>query len=144
VQKGVLVYDPSIAGSAGAKLAPQGPPGTAGNGGGSISGAGTYYSRASYMKDMQEVAETVIVTGTLTGTLSLEVMNADEEADLAGVDEWCDFTPATAIPAITGTTTATVGRFGRSDTVRYSAYRMKFVWASGSGTLSVRRILKRR
>jgi hypothetical protein len=139
VQKGVLVYDPSIAGSAGAKTAPQGPPGTAGNGGGNISGAGTYYSRASYMKDMQEVSETVIVTGTLTGTLSIEVMNADEEADLAGVDEWVDFTPATAIPAIAG-----AARFGRSDTVRYSSYRMKFVWASGSGTLAVRRILKRR
>lgn len=139
MQRGVLVYDPAIAGSAAVKTAPQGPPGTAGNGGGSISGAGTYYSRASYMKDMQEVAETVIVTGTLVGTLSLEVMNNDEEADLAGVDEWCDFTPAVAIPAING-----AARFARSDTVRYSGYRMKFVYASGAGTLSVRRILKRR
>jgi hypothetical protein len=139
VQKGVLVYDPAIAGSAGVKTAPQGVPTTPGNGGGSISGAGTYYSRATYMKDNLEVAETVVVTGTLNGTLSCEVSNDDEEADLNASAKWVDFTPATPIPAIAG-----AASFGRSDTVRYAAYRQKFVWTSGSGALEVRRIVKRR
>lgn len=139
MQKGVLVYDPAVAGSAGAKTAPQGPPGTAGNGGGSISGAGTYYSRVSYMKELLEVSETVVITGTLAGALSIEVSNDDEEADMAGTSKWVPFTPATGIPAING-----AASFGRSDTVRYAAYRMVFVYTGGSGTLEVRRLLKRR
>lgn len=138
MQKGILVFDPAVAGAAGKTLPPAGPPGTTGSGGGSISGAGTYYSKPTWMGEYLQVAETVVVTGTLAGALTLEVTVDTREDDLVGLATWVPFTPATAIPAIAGAVS-----FGRSDIVRYAGYRMVFTWSANSGTLAVKRLLKR-
>lgn len=129
----LLAYDPTLAGTSNAQRK------ATGAGGGNISGAGNYYGIPFRLDGQKprEVSEIIDVTGTLAGTLTIEVSNDLEMNFQRDTAKWVTFTPAVAIPAING-----VARFGMSNTVRYKWYRLKFVYTSGAGTLESRTVIK--
>lgn len=140
---GALVFDPTVAAVNGAK--PNVPPGGRGpatdqSGGGLVSGAGTFYSKATVMAEQgwSDFSDVFTTTGDLAGTMSAEFSNSTDEEILKGTDVWVPDTGVTADQAV-----AAAGNFKiKGSRVPYGRVRAKFVQSGGTGTIKSRRVIK--
>jgi hypothetical protein len=122
----------------------------AGAGGGLISGAGTYYSRPSRLTSTVMCSDVFLFTGTLVGTLTVEVCNDGDGVDQVGAADWHTYDQVTgngfaagAAPVAAGVITGGTnpGSVQLTD-MGFAAYRYKFVVTAGAGTIKDRRVLK--
>ena len=108
----------------------------------SVPGAGAYTSAPLVTPFGHIVSFTVVITGTVYGTMTVEVSNATDNDVQQGLDnDWQTYSGVsnpTALPAITGAGTIGVGLID----VEYARVRLKLVVTSGSGTLVGRAMCK--
>ena len=143
-REGVLVFNPAVAAVNGAK--PNVPPGGRGpandqSGGGLVSGAGTFYSKATVMASQgwNNASEIFTTTGDLAGTMSAEFSNATDEEILKVTDAWVADTAVIADQAV-----AAAGDYKLKALmpIPYGRMRTKFARSGGTGTIKSRRVIK--
>jgi hypothetical protein len=126
----VLSFDPTLAAVAGAILK------ETGAGGGLISANGTYYSIPSHNHSPGAISEGIDKTGTLAGTLTVEVSNDGEDEDRAGTSKWYTHPSITGIPAIaTGAQSFPI----EDVSCAFLRWRLKLVITGGTGTIRAKR-----
>lgn len=153
-----LGFDPVVAAKT---LAPSRLPGCAANasaatpltdiaGGGLVSGNGTFYSIPSRLTEVLFATSVFKVTGTIAGTLTLEIMNDSSEVDEQGAADWNTYTLLTGAGFTAGVATLVAGAFtggtnpcaAKMTNLGFGAMRWKLIVTSGTGTIKERRVLK--
>lgn len=104
-----------------------------------VSGTTVYPSRPTEIPRQSELSYIVDTTGTLTGTLIVEVGNQTDEELAANADAgWTTYDKVT-LPAISG-----VMRFGISLRPTFGRARLKYTNATNSGTITAAATVKAR
>lgn len=140
---GFLVFDPAKAATSGAILL------ETGAGGGLIGGNGTFYSLPTHVVHKDRLADVVKLTGTIAGTLTVEVSNDTEADDRVGTSDWCTYDKVTSAGFTAGVATLVAGAIvggsnpeGIKASIDYARYRLKLVVTSGTGTIKSKRTTK--
>lgn len=148
-QGSVLAFDPLKAAVTGAQL--YDPTTQTGSGGGLIGGNGTFYSRVSRLDSMWMATDILkLAGGALVGTLTVEIMNDDDNVDNLGAADWNTYTDVNGGGFVSGVAAVAAGLItGGSNpqplqlkNMGFAAYRFKFVVSAGTGSIKDRRTLK--
>lgn len=141
----VLSFDPLVAATNNGQIK------ETGAGGGNVGGNGTYYSLPSTIDTSLDVGEIIKLTGTLAGTLTVEVdNNLGDDADRLGNADWNTYTKVQSDGFVDGVATLAAGVISGANNPTYldltripfSRYRLKLVTTGGTGTIRCRRQLK--
>lgn len=110
-----------------------------GSGGGDVAGAGTFYSKPTELAigGASDVADTIVVSDGLLGTLTFEVSNATDEEVFKGTDDDWHKDPDVADVSITGDGIYDI----KAARIPYGRMRLKLV-ATHSGKVHSRRVCK--
>lgn len=100
-----------------------------------VTGSATYTSKAIDLGGVNDVSWMVAVTGTPSGTLSVEVSNASDQDVHQGTDHWTGFS---GIPSMT----VSAGLYSGAavwgiEIPRCTFRRARLKWVNGSGTGSL-------
>ena len=95
-----------------------------------VSGTNTYHSPVSEVSQQHNIGLDVTFTGTMTGTLTVEGCNAFDNKPQV-------FKALTFTPAITQPTGSSLAYLVDVNQFPFRYFRVSYVNASGSGTLSV-------
>lgn len=142
--KGALAYDPFKAAVSGAATANQGA------GGGLISGNGTFFSQPTQIDKKYHVSDVISLTGTIAGSLTIEISNDDEDADRNGTAQWATYGLVNGQGFTNGVATLVAGAISGGTNpepielvdVTFGRLRYKLVVTGGTGTIRSRRTVK--
>jgi hypothetical protein len=103
-------------------------------GGGTITGAATYYSKPTNIRHARFLSYLIDTVGAaIAGTLTVEVSNASDEDVNNSLDTWTTYTPVGSV-TVTGSTT-----FGiEIPDVTFGRARLKLVVSAGTGIITAR------
>jgi len=96
-----------------------------------VSGTDTYKSASSNIQGARLVSYIVAFTGTMTGTLTVEVSNSSQDQVNAGTDTWTTYS-GISIPAITTATTFGIELVD----LAFGRVRLSYTNATNSGTVT--------
>lgn len=138
-----LVFDPTKTATTNAVTPPLA-------GGGLIAGAGSFISSATNLDNISVLADAVFFTGTINGSLVIQVTNSPLEADVNGTALWQTYDRVNGGGFVSGVASVVNSIVGGSNPGGYEfqrptgfrRIRLGLVVASGSGTLQVLRTVK--
>lgn len=119
-------------------------------GGGLIPGNGTYFTIPTRLTEVTLATDVFTTTGTIAGTLTIEVTNASSDDCDKALADWHTYDKVTTGGFTSGVATLAAGAItGGSNPgsvelkdVGFSAYRYKLIITSGTGTIRDRRNFK--
>lgn len=116
----------------------------AGAGGGLISGNGTFYSQPTQIDKKYYLSDQIALTGTIAGTLTIQISNDGEEQDRNGTAQWQTYDRVNLGGFVAGVATLVAGAivggtnpggWEAQRPVSWGRIRLQLIVTGGTGTI---------